>query len=108
MPQHNKTNNQSKAGARRPPLQKVKRSKVKSQSSKLKKKAPRDTPLQHLQRDVTVVEVNVVADDASGKVEDGVPLSLRRGRPVIAGLPAGRRAVAVCPSPSPVVGIPNG
>ena len=64
---------------------------------------PRDTPLQHLQRDVIVVVVIVVVDVAIVQVDVGVPRSRRRGRPVIVGLPAGRRialslGVAMLPS----------
>jgi len=45
--------------------------------------------LQHLQRHVIVVVV--VVDVAIVQVDVGVTRSLRRGRPVIVGLPAGRR-----------------
>ena len=46
---------------------------------------------QHLQGDVIVVIVGVVVDVAIVQVDIGVPRSRRRGRPVIVGLPAGRR-----------------
>jgi hypothetical protein len=59
--------------------------------------APRNTPLQHLQRDVIVVVVGVVVDVAIVQVDVGVPRSRRRGRPVIVGLPPrGRIASSLC------------
>ena len=64
---------------------------------------PRDTPLQHLQRDGSAFEVIYVLGVPIAHVDDGVPRRRGRGRPVSA-LPVRWLAVAACP----VVGIPNG